>query len=592
MNSRRWSNVTKSMVAAALVILAIVVVVTFRAMIPSTIVAFLLTFVLSYPVNWLQRRTGWGRGTAVGVLYLGLFVILTLTPALAIPRLLSLLTSLQETLEQLIASLQTTSSGFLFTLGNYHLSLDNLLQQVGDALQNVLLATANPLSIFRGVTNGVVQFVYVLVVNFWLLTDLQKLRRAIYEQIPADYQDDMRRLAEELGETWQAFLRGQLVLSLVVGVLTWVPLAIIGMPNAGGLAILAGVMEFLPNIGQGISGTIGTLVAIFQGSTWLPVGRITFTIIVLIIYAVIAQVENVYLVPQLVGGRLKLHPAVAFVGTVAGALVFGVLGVLLATPVIASVRVILIYVYRKLLDLEPFEPERAAQSGLRIRGLIAGRKIEGLIFDLDGTLTALNWEATHWAVSYFYWLDRTISIERRKQITRRLMVKLEGSINFLLSQIFRFGRPKEPAMNRLLFWFDRWRGYPPVAELEPLPGIVDSLRRLALHYRLALITTRERQSIDHFLTQHNLQAQLFTTVVTCEELHNLLPHGEGLLTIAQRLQLQPNQLLMLSDTDANLRAARAMQMATVGVLSGLGNEQDMRDADLTLASVVELEEWL
>jgi predicted PurR-regulated permease PerM/phosphoglycolate phosphatase-like HAD superfamily hydrolase len=592
MNSRRWSNVTKIIVAAALAILAIVLVITFRAMIPSTIVAFLLTFVLSYPVNWLQRRTGWSRGAAVGTLYLAIFVLLTLTPALAIPRLLSLLTSLQETLEQLIASLQTTGSGFLFTLGNYHLSLDNLLQQVGDALQNVLLATANPLSIFRGVTNGVVQFVYVLVVNFWLLTDLQKLRRALYEQIPADYQDDMRRLAEELGETWQAFLRGQIVLSLVVGLLTWAPLAIIGMPNAGGLAILAGVMEFLPNIGQGISGVIGALVAIFQGSTWLPVGRITFTIIVLIIYAIIAQVENVYLVPQLVGGRLKLHPAVAFVGTVAGALVFGVLGVLLATPVIASARVILVYIYRKLLDLEPFEPERASQSGIRIRGLIAGRKIEGLIIDLDGALTALNWEATHWAVSYFYWLDRTISIEGRKQIARRLMVRLEGSINFLLSQILRFGQPTAPRFNRLLFWFDRWRGYPTADELAPLPGVVACLRRLAPHYQLALITTRDRQSVERFLARHALQDGLFATVLTHEESRNLLPHGEGLLTIARRLQLQPNQLLMVSDSDVNLRAARAMQMATVGVLSGLGNEQDMRDADLTLNSVVELEEWL
>ncbi len=63
--------------------------------------------------------------------------------------------------------------------------------------------------------------------------------------------------------------------------MTWIPLAIVGMPNSGGLAILAGVMEFLPSIGPGISGTIGVAIALIQGSTWMPVGNFTFAIIVL-----------------------------------------------------------------------------------------------------------------------------------------------------------------------------------------------------------------------------------------------------------------------------------------------------------------------
>src|SRR5690606_29760836 len=113
--------------------------------------------------------------------------------------------------------------------------------------------------------------------------------------------------------------------------------------------------------------------------------------------SIIAQIENVYLVPRLVGGQVKLHPAVAFIGTVAGALVFGVLGVLLATPVIASARIILTYIYRKLLDQEPFQPAHLAQAAMRIPGLVAGRKIEGVIFDLDGTLAEPSWEATSWA---------------------------------------------------------------------------------------------------------------------------------------------------------------------------------------------------
>lgn len=592
MTSRRWSNVTKIIVATLLVLLTLGLVVTFRAMIQPSIVAFLLAFILSYPVNWIQRQTGWARSTAVLVLYGLLIASFALAPALLIPRAVGLFSSLQQTLSDLIASLQQIAVAPGGLLGDLHLSADNLLQQLSDGLQNVLLSTANPFLILQGVTNSVLLSVYVLVLNFWLLTDLHKLRRLIFEQIPVDYQEDLRRLAHELSETWQAFLRGQIVLGLVIGIITWIPLAIVGMNNAGGLALLAGVMEFLPNVGQGISGTIGTTVALFLGSTWLPVGKVTFALIVLLIYIVIAQIENVYLVPRLVGGRVKLHPAVAFVSTICGGVVFGVLGVLLAMPVVASMRVIFLYLYNKLLDREPFEPVSTAQTGVRIRGLVAGRKIEAVLFDLDGTLAHLDWSLVEWSADHLPWLDALISPEQRRNVMRHLLIQLEGSINFLLSQLQRTNWERQPRWSKLRPLLDRWRGYPCVAELTPLPALPLILTQLARYYRLALISTRDPATVEQFLAKAKLDPAIFATIVTAKDSRNLLPHGEALETIANQLELQPRQLLMVSDTDVNLRAARAMQMATVGVLSGLGREQDLRDADLILPSVADLEDWL
>lgn len=594
MTSRRWSNVTKIIVAAALVLFTIFLVVMFRAMIPPTIVAFLLAFILGYPVNWIQRQTGWARRTAVVVLYVLLLGLLALAPVLFIPRAITLATSLRATIEELIAQLQSTSTGLLVTFGEFDLSPDVIFQQVAETLQNVLLGTANPFLLFRNVTYTVLTVLYVLVLNFWLLTDLHKLRRAIYDQIPPDYQEDVSRLAEELRQTWQAFLRGQILLALVVGVIAWVPLAIVGMPNAGGLAVLAGLMEFVPGVGNGISGTIGTLLALFQGSTWLqlPGGNVTFALIVMVIYMVIAQFESIYLVPKLVGGRVNLHPGVAFVGIIAGAMVFGVLGVLLASPVIASARIIFIYIYRKLLDLEPFEPQRATQTAVRIPGLIAGRKIEGIVFDLDGALAAVDWGATRWAVSYFYWLERLLPAERRRQIARRLMITLEGIVNFLISQIRRFSWREHPKVRRLLLVLNLMRGYPSGDQLEPLPIAVTTLPRLAPNYRLALITTRSEKTVARFLACAGFPPNLFAAVVTGDDVRNLLPHSEGLVTTAERLGLAPGQLLMVSDTELHLRAARAMEMATAGVLTGLGRAEDLSEADVVVSSVAELEEWL
>lgn len=571
---------------AALVLLALWAVIMLRVMIPATIIAFLLAFVLGYPVNWIQRQTGWARTPAIILLYCIIILLLTLMPILVMPRAGGLAASLQQTLMGLIDDLQNAG----IPIGGQHIPVNTLFQPISEALQNLLsVASINPWSIFRGLTNGLLFGLYILVLNFWLLKDLQKLQRLMLEQIPADYQEDARRLAQEITQIWEGFLRGQIALGFAIGLLTWVVLVILGMPNAGGLALLSGVMELLPTIGPAISGTIGTMVALFQGSTWLPVNNLTFAIIVGVVYAIIGQAENIYFIPLLVGGRVKLHPAVAFISVIAGTVVFGALGILLATPIVATLRTLLLYTYRKLLDQEPFEPRQVA-SPIRIRGLVGGRKIEAILFDLDGTLTQIDWHAMTWVEQHSTWLERVVPIERRRHYTRRLMIASEGMINFFVSQL---GRTQEKrALENSLPFFNLARGYPPPEKLMLQDGAALTLRRLAYTYRLALISARDMRSVRTFLEATDLNDGLFAAIIVREDVRSLLPHGEGLLAVNALLQLSPDQILLVSDTETNLRAGRAMGMAVVGVLSGLGEAIDMEETDLTVNTLSELEEWL
>ena len=591
MGSRRWSNLTKIIVTVALAVIALILLITFRVLITPTIVAFLLAFILSYPVNWIQRSTGWSRSVAVTLVYVGLLTALILMPVLVIPRLADLVSSLQSTLEGLVESLRNVSTGPIFAFGPLAFSPDMLFQQTGEALGNLLVvATGNPFSIARGLTNSVITVVYVLVLNFWLLKDSFKLQRIIMDQIPIDYQEDARRLGQELKQIWHAFLRGQLTLAIVVALLTWIPLLIIGMPNAGALALLAGVLEFLPSIGPAISGTIGTMFALFQGSSWLPVSDLTFAIIVGLIYAIIGQLESIYLIPRFVGGQVRLHPALAFVGLIAGTLVFGLLGVLLATPIMASARTILSYIYRKLFDLEPFEPLRTPQASIRIPGLIAGRKIDAIIFDLDGTLTELDWSLLDWVRNHMHWLDDLVTPERRAMDVRRLMINVEGTINFIVSQSRRFKPSKE--IDREWQWLDMLRGHPPADKLAPLPGVPLMLEKLAQQYQLAIVSTRPREEIVCFLERADISPNIFTLLIGREDVGNLLPHSDPLMFATNSFFLEPSRVLMVSDTDSNLRSARAIEMATVGVLCGLGEERDLSESDLILETTPDLVDWL
>lgn len=586
MPSRRWNTITKTSVIAALALLALWAVIMLRVMIPATIIAFLLAFVLGYPVNWIQRQTGWARTPAIILLYTIIILLLILMPVLVLPRASGLASSLQQTLMELVADLQEA----VIPVGGLRIPVNTLFQPVSEALQNLLsVASINPWSIFRGLTNGLLFGLYILVLNFWLLKDLQKLQRLMLEQIPTDYQEDARRLAQEITQIWEGFLRGQIALGLAIGLVTWIVLVILGMPNAGGLALLAGVMELLPTIGPAISGTIGTMVALFQGSTWLPVNHLTFAIIIGGVYAIIGQAENIYFIPRLVGGRVKLHPAVAFISVIAGTVVFGALGILLATPIVATLRTLLFYIYRKLLDQEPFEP-RQTSSSIRIRGLVGGRKIEAILFDLDGALTHIDWRAMLWVEQHTTWLERLVPTAQRRHYTRRLMIATEGTVNFLISQLSR--AQDQRALENVLPFFNLIRGYPPPEQLMLQDGVAITLRRLSYTYRLALISARDRRSVQSFLSAADLDETLFDFVIVREDVRNLLPHSEGLLALSELLQIAPDQILIVSDTDTNLRAGRAMGMAVAGVLSGLGEPIDLNETDLTVSTVSELEEWL
>jgi hypothetical protein len=128
------------------------------------------------------------------------------------------------------------------------------------------------------------------------------------------------------------------------------------MPGALLLGLLAGVLEIVPNVGPILAMIPALLVALFQGSTALPVSNFTFVLITLAIYFIVQQIENNYFVPRIIGQSVNLHPLVILVGVIVGATQAGILGAFLAAPVLASVRVIGSYAYNKILDREPFPP--------------------------------------------------------------------------------------------------------------------------------------------------------------------------------------------------------------------------------------------
>jgi predicted PurR-regulated permease PerM len=194
------------------------------------------------------------------------------------------------------------------------------------------------------------------------------------------YRRDAERLIHETIVIWNAYLRGQVILGIVIFVIVSLCLSILGVNNALELGLLSGLLEFLPILGPFIGTGAAVIMAVVQAGNPWALSPWVYALIVLGVMVLIQQIENAVLVPRIVGDALDLHPLVVLIGVLMGTSLAGLLGAVLAAPVIATIKLFGTYVWRKMLDLPPFPDEPPDEAS------IAARSGDGGIFALLSNL--------------------------------------------------------------------------------------------------------------------------------------------------------------------------------------------------------------
>jgi predicted PurR-regulated permease PerM len=304
-----------------------------------------------------------GQTAAATIIYLLFIALLIAIPATTIPQLIT-----QG--NNLISNMPAYISDFGIMLGEPltvgaiiipldELPIDDLYTIISENLVAIIQAVApHSLRLFGATLSTVGWILIVLLLSFYLVKDYRVIWGSIMKLVPDSYHADVQKLGRESSGIWNAFLRGQLILGLIIGAVTFILALIVGLPNALLLGLLAGILEFIPNIGPVLAAIPAILLALFQyESSWLGtlVGPFWFAVIVLLLYGLVQRVENMYLVPRIIGRSLNLHPLVVLIGAIIGASVAGIFGILLAAPLLATAKLLLAYIYRKLLDQPPFE---------------------------------------------------------------------------------------------------------------------------------------------------------------------------------------------------------------------------------------------
>ncbi len=420
-----WNPSASLVVWIAFGALMLALLVIFRTVLPLLFGTIVIAYLLNPLTTWFEKRVTRGkRGTATALTLLLVLTIAFSALATPLPVLINQTANVAQEgvnfLTQVLTEPQTNpfngtpiivdeeTDEALSILDAVDLMLEEQnVENIGtlieqellvwvetDGAQDLLLSAGGITATIFGSALGFVgstislalSSLLSLVILGMLLSSGPSMVASVVRAAPDDYRSDMARLLEDLGAVWRDYVRGNLILGFVVGSAMYVFALIMGLPNALFLAVFAGLMEFVPNVGPVMSWTVLVSLAVGGGSSTFPeLSRLWVGLIAAGYGLLVLQLEGLFLVPRILGDSLSLHPVLVIMAVLWGASVGGIIGVVIAPPLVASIRVVLHYIYGRLTNRTAFhardtDDPRAKRAGFvrwitrRIRELRRSRQ--------------------------------------------------------------------------------------------------------------------------------------------------------------------------------------------------------------------------
>lgn len=296
----------------------------------SQLTAAAVLMLLALPLcRLLERR--WSPSASAAVSLGALAAALVAAALLLVPPAARQFRQLTEALPAVLAWCQKRLEEAQAWLGERDISLiparDELFSQLGVRVGSLVTSLAGMVG---RAAQGMGQWLLSPLLAFYLLRDRRRIAAGLTLTIPVKHRARAVRAAREMRRETAGFLRGQLILSLVVGALTAVSLLVVGTPGWLLLGVFMGVMEMVPYIGPFIAGVPAVLLAMQGG-----LARALWTLGALVM---VQQLEGTFLSPRLLSGATRLHPLTVLLAISAGGMLGGTLGMVAVIPVMVSVR--------------------------------------------------------------------------------------------------------------------------------------------------------------------------------------------------------------------------------------------------------------
>ncbi len=361
MKKNEWSLPFRYVAGIIIFIAIIALLIYAREAVKMLVIAGFIAYIISPAVTMLTHSTKLSRTAAVNVVYFSALIVLVGLPATLTPIFFDEIQIVASDLLDLSRQMSIMlTQPVQFGGWVFH------FQQLGASLGQLQAAILTPLpeealALLESTSINVLWSLVILVSVHLFMSEWPRIREWLIGLAPAAYHQDMVELYRRLHNVWMAYLRGQIVLMVVVGVVFTLAWLILGIPGALVLGALAGLFTLIPDVGPFLAAVVAMGVALLEGSSWIPLSNFWVAGIVGLTYLVLINLKNFFVRPIIMGRSLHMNEALIFIAIMMATILEGILGALLVVPVLASAIVIMEYLRRRILGLHPFEVEDEKQ---------------------------------------------------------------------------------------------------------------------------------------------------------------------------------------------------------------------------------------
>ncbi|TSC95926.1 MAG: hypothetical protein Athens101410_250 [Parcubacteria group bacterium Athens1014_10] len=316
---------TIGVIKVVAVLLALFFLFLIKDLIIILFVSFVFAAALSPIVNKWEEK-GVSRALSLVLIYLVLFLILALIISSFLPEIIN---QFKEIIQNFSPYFQQASE----PLPNQGMELKGDLQGFLDSLNNIFIGkNAGVFSNIINLFGGFGTFIFILIITFYLVLDKKSIRNLFYSLTPLKYQNYFIPYLKKAQEKIGLWFKGQLTLSFIIGLVSYLGLLVIGVRYALVLGLFAGLTEIIPYLGPWIGAVPAVLIAFFQA----PIKAL----VVAVFYLLVQQLENVIIVPRVMSKAVGLNPIIIICSLWVGGRISGILGMLIAVPVAGILSVI------------------------------------------------------------------------------------------------------------------------------------------------------------------------------------------------------------------------------------------------------------
>jgi len=345
------------------------------------IVASIITYLFQPMVLYLTERTrmSWRlSATLIFLVFVILLIGLVAGAGLAIAQqligLVSFLQDFTEDLPQFAEDLTAYLEGFGVS---DLINLNDLANRLLEIVQPLLGQAGSIVgSIATGAATGIGRTFFMILVSYFMLSESRRVGSFSIVQIP-QYDYDFRRMSRQLRLVWDSFFRGQIIIFVLIFFVYLLVFSTLGVRYSVALAVLTGLAVFIPYVGIWVTVIVLVLVTLFQPDNYFGILNWQYAAMILAITLVINFTFDNYITPRFFGRTLDIHPAAVLVAALFMASLLGLIGIFLAAPVVATIKLVGIYVFRKMFDLDPWPDPEEDNKPVEYPWYRWSRKIKG-----------------------------------------------------------------------------------------------------------------------------------------------------------------------------------------------------------------------